>query len=369
MPTPRIAIHGCYNSANFGDLLLLDLMAMHIERTHGIRSVCPWIAPSQRDEIAAVPGRGLRDCFGLDAAVFGGGGYFGDAGGRTGRRRLLRYSVPAAIWRFTRVPYVVVGVGAGANPSPTGMRRLRAICAGARAVCPRDEESRDILVKGGVDPARLEVTADLVLGMSRDELPQRACEEAARLLGLEDGRHRRRRIGLHLPLVGRDAEFMEAAMSAVLAALEGRDDVEAIWLSDHGTDHLEIARQRCTGRIPHLRFIERQDHWTTVALIAGLDGVLTSKLHVGITAWAMGVPACGFSTHSKSTRLYRQIGRSGFQMMAGPDAGPLTEWLRLCADDLDAFSAEDPIARRELPLRARRNYAIVDELIRSVAKG
>ena len=53
-----------------------------------------------------------------------------------------------------------------------------------------------------------------------------------------------------------------------------------------------------------------KDIWETAALISKLSAILTTKLHVGIVAYALGVHCESFATHQKTPRFYKQIGRA-----------------------------------------------------------
>jgi len=364
MASSRIVVHGCYNTPNFGDLLLLDLAAGHVERRFGVRPSVPWPLLGSRNDLMASAGNGLATCIKADAAIFGGGGYLADRGTVASARRLLRYTIPARLWRALRTPYVIVGVGVGPLLSERGAKRVIPMCRGAMRVCVRDEDSRQLLIDAGLDPGRVEAAADMVLALRPDDIPEKSRHRAEQLLGPRvPGR---RRLGVHLQLLGEHEPVLRQLVEQALASLKGRDNVELIWLADHDDTYYESARRFGAEELPNGRFLPKQDHWTTAALIGGMDGVITTKLHVGITAWALGVAPCGYSIHPKTRRLYRQIGRSDFQCDLGAPMAQVDGWLRLFADDFTAFAAECPTARRQLPTLARRNYAIIDELVRTV---
>lgn len=363
MASSRIVVHGCYNTPNFGDLLLLDLAAGHVERRFGVRPSVPWPPPECRNDLMATAGNGLATCIKADAAIFGGGGYLADRGTAASARRLMRYSIPAQLWRAMRTPYVIVGVGVGPRLSERGAKRVIPMCRGAMRVCVRDEESRQILIDAGLDPGHVEAAADMVLALRREDIPEAARARAEEVLGPRTPG--RRRLGVHLQLVGKHDAVLGQLVEQALASLKGCDQVEVIWLADHDDGYYETAKRFGAAGLPNVRFLPKQDHWTTAALIGGMDGVITTKLHVGITAWALGVAPCGYSIHPKTRRLYRQIGRSDFQCDLGAPMEQVDGWLRLFATDFPRFAAECPNARRELPTLAQRNYEIIDELVRT----
>jgi hypothetical protein len=85
---------------------------------------------------------------------------------------------------------------------------------------------------------------------------------------------------------------------------------------------------------------------------------------VGIVAWALGVPCCGYSTHGKTKRFYEQIGRQQFQTSVHDDPAVFSQWVRMFLEDRSAFGAEDSAARAVLRERALRNFEIVDALLK-----
>lgn len=356
----RIIVHGCYHTLNFGDVLLLEVMADHLRRAYDVTPVCPWIHPSLEGKLLADPGAGLRACFAARAAIFGGGGYLDHFPERRKMRRLMRYSVPASIFRATKTPYVVTGPGVGLEIHGKGAARIKSICLGARAVCVRDQESKDSLIRVGIPGDRVEVTADLVLALTEDMIPDDAVRQAEELLGRATPGVRR--LGMHVQSGGEERGRFDGYLRAIGPILGDRDDVEPIFFFDHGGPENEGFSRRIREHLPRARVLPAQSHWTLAAILKRFDAVITTKLHVGITAWTLGVPTCGFSVyHAKTSRFYRQIGREEFQAPISDDPARLVEWVRMFAEEPERFGAESPTAREELPRRARRNFEVIDE--------
>ena len=346
---PSVAVHGCYNTPNFGDQLLLDLARRAVADAGG-EPVSPWV-------------HGVPDTAGLawfaaalrcDVALFAGGGYLVDAAGRRDKRRLLRYSVPATAWRWRGTPRAVIGVGVGPHLSPFGRRRVAEVCRGAEVVAARDEASAELLRASGVDDVR--VTADWVVGLERRDLPPDAVSAAEATL--PDGP---RRFGLHLPLPAGKADAAHAICRQAAEALRGVEDVEVIFLFDHGvtpTGRELATRWRDDDTLPPSRLVHGLPHWSFAAVLARLDAVLTVKLHVGITAWALGVPPCSLYAHGKTGRFYEQIGRDDRARPLAEADGPVTRWLTLFRDDPAAFGGGYDDHRDRLRAAARENVEL-----------
>ena len=359
----RIGIHGCYHTPNYGDLLLMQIISSRLQ-SQGHQVVCPWLPNRFREDLQTPGGRGLRDCLGLDAVVFGGGGYFNDDGTPRSRRRMLRYSVPALGWRCTGTPYTILAVGAGPTMSPSTRRRVRTICRGARQVCVRDIASRDLLLDCGVTNDKLQVTADLAIVIEPQDIPPEANAFAEQHLGPRvPGR---RRVCLHPPLMpGQEAETIQL-IHGLGRMLHGHDQVQVMWLYDGGGLSLEQFQQATAEVTPAAPVLQIESPWKTTAMLGQMDAVLTTKLHVGIVAWALGVMPCSLSKHGKTKRFFEQIGRSAFQ--ADYTTSPLAyeAWIDCLLHDPSRYHHEDPALRQQVKAQAALNYQHLDTFIQQV---
>ncbi|MFN6946687.1 MAG: polysaccharide pyruvyl transferase family protein, partial [Cytophagaceae bacterium] len=118
-------IHGCYNTTNFGDLLLLEMIAKYLKEKWGIKSFTLKV-PEGIDlefcEVSSSPFKWLMP----DFAVFGGGGYLHDGNGdEVTTKRLLRYTLPAHIWKLTKKPYCIIAPGGGPDAEGKGAKRIK----------------------------------------------------------------------------------------------------------------------------------------------------------------------------------------------------------------------------------------------------
>lgn len=359
----RILLHGCYANRNFGDLLMLDLLSLRIRERFGTTPICPWIHKDKKKSVLAKPGHGLFDFLFAQAAILGGGGYLYHTAGQS-LKGLKRYSLPASIWQKRAIPYAIIGVGAGPAMSPEGREHVLRICDGARAITLRDQESHDLLVEAGVPKERIRATADLALDMVPGDIPDWAHAKAGQLLGVRT--QDRIRLGLHFETYRKQPEKLAGLIGAIAGALARHDHVEPIWLFDHDMRSLPRIAELCEKhRLINPRFIPCQDHWTTAALIAQLDAVITSKLHVGIAAWTLGVPAAGYSVHPKTHRFFSQCGRSQFQCADTAPPDIVAHWIALVAEHALAFNTLDAGTRTRLANLAAINYAVLDDFLNS----
>ena len=366
-PSSRLAIHGCYNNANFGDLLILDVMAHHVEQTLGIAPFCARIRDESVPFVHADVGRSPIDLLDVDAAFFGGGGYFCDY-----FRRSLGYSIPARIWQACKIPYVVAGVGVGPTISPAAIRQFRVVADGAQALCVRDEESADQLASFGVERDRIEVTGDVVPGLTPDMIPADALAAAKELLGAnESGKRRllvqwgsagRRIFRANPPFVARDPhDSLIELLKNLKETFAGRDDVEVVWLQ-HGQGSTAAATRGAVEQfLPGTHFVSSPDHWVVAAMLSLVDGVFTTMLHYGITAWTLGTPCCAWAGHGKVRRFYKQIGRERFVAPLGEELDRVRSWMTDFVDSPADFDRERQGSREELRQASMRNYEVIGE--------
>lgn len=355
-----IAIHGCYHNRNFGDLLILDLVSEAIEQFSGRPALCPWINESELQNVRPLAGKGLRSVPSAALAVLGGGGYLTDDESKGSTKRLLRYLVPALIWRGCGIPYAIIGVGAGPQLSRLGASMVRSICGGAAVLAVRDQESKDILIRSGVNSSRIEVTADWALSLTRDQLPELAKARARALVSAQPNSIN---LGLHLSMQEGSTQKIKRIISETGKALAGRDDVKVLFIFDHLETNKKIIAEAADECLRNYIIIDKQPHWVTAAIIAELDAVITTKLHVGIVAFALDVPAFSIASHEKTQRFYRQINRLNFSDTIERAEVVMAKWVnQIASRDVSAMHIDH---RRSTELRelSGRNKYLLGEFI------
>lgn len=372
-PQSRFAIHGCYNNANFGDILILDVMSYYAEKYTGFSPFCPWVRRVNAPFLKADVGRGWRDVVSLDAAFFGGGGYFCNDYSHS-----LNYSLPARLWGSQRVPYVIVGVGVGPYMTPAAAGQFRFICEGAQAICVRDEESKDLLEQIGVDSDRIEVTADAVLSLTLDMIPQRSLIKARSLLsklknkklllGIQWGSAGSRTYTTSPPFIARNPHpsFKELIMQLKKGLKGHESDVGLVWVLNYNWSSSEAIRKLAKENFPDSIFVRTRDHWVLTSILSMLDGVFTTMLHVGITAWVLGTAPCAWASHGKTERFYRQIGREDFVTTLGKSKNKLSDWFRAFVESPKDYSIEALGARERLRNLSYRNYQVLTDHLKPI---
>ncbi|MCA9136335.1 MAG: polysaccharide pyruvyl transferase family protein [Planctomycetales bacterium] len=319
-----IAIHGAYYNNNFGDLLLVKIFERWIKASGVDDIVYPLVPECDKQQFNiefpdAKHGMTGSNCW--KGLFYVGGGYFGEPQSNRGKwfrgdwnKRFLDVHLPPgeACVRNS-VPYSILAVEAGPLSGLRVKRKVKWLCENAMEVAVRNVESQVFLTKKLNVAANVEIVPDAALTISLQDLPAKIQEQSAqRMLPYQN----RVRLGIHHPsgFVGSN-ERRERMREGLISCLRANPDVLPIVFDDSGDSVSKSAKElsevirNATNR--ECLLIPFQGIWQTVALIGGLSAVLTTKLHVGIVSYAMGVYCESFASHQKTPRFYKLIQREG----------------------------------------------------------
>jgi polysaccharide pyruvyl transferase WcaK-like protein len=364
----KATVHGCYNTTNFGDLLLLELTAKYLYDKWKIQSESLRLPADIRLEYcSAAPSvlTSLRPNY----AIFGGGGYLEDEGGsKIGTKRLLRYWLPAKIWRMLGVQYAVIAPGGGPTAVGLGAERIRYICANASHISLRDAQTVSFVKGIGVDRQDIVTTADLALTIKPSDIPDSYKFDFAGFVGNKaDGK---KVIGIHLEKIYQDTEqFLKFCSLPFLSDSEFLQRFHLIFFYDYKSENTAWVKQQIDN-IKGLSYsvLERMNHWTTADFLRQCDAILTTKLHVSIVSAAFGVPVFGFSFHQKTERFYQEIGRAQFQKMWDGGIECINDWmLDLKNEDSDAWKLSKSHMDK-IKKAAELNFSVLDKYMESRGK-
>lgn len=356
---PLVGVMGRYVTRNFGDQLIRRIIEKEL-RSIGARPYVLWA--HERTTLKGLPHKisqrlhspiQLSVAGAVDHGIFGGGGYLNDG---KDWKRLIRYWEVASIWRISSIPYQVLGVGVG----PIHLRRsaamIREICEGAQVVTVRDDESRRLLQQSGVT-GEIHVTSDWALLLA---------DAYGSVTYSNRSDQRLRTFGIHLQLneISRRSILSVAAhkLNTHYSRSEGNIGVAILFDEPMAPSVVEATKDHAEAifRVP-VRVVPYEGVLNLLNELAKLDGVLTNKLHTGIAAWAMGVPPCSYSSHEKTKRFYKQIGREAFQADVGaPLEDSVRNWIRAFVEDGEAYSVEHPGARELLIGGAKENARLLN---------
>ncbi|MGJ3253290.1 MAG: polysaccharide pyruvyl transferase family protein [Elainellaceae cyanobacterium] len=320
-----LAIHGAYYDNNFGDLLLIKIFENWAKSAANLPVVYPLVPKKEQpryDKFFPDSHYGIDRPKDWHALIYSGGGHFGEPdqssrkgykGYRSwGLRFFLRHVLPAELCIRNQVPYAIAGVGVGPLSNLMVRREVRRIFDHADLISVRDEESHEFVQKQlGIQDVHL--VPDAALTVSKDDLPAAALDTATQVLGDYGDRPL---FGIHHPrYILAETPQAEALRASLIVALAAASDMVPVVFADDGNskysepcERLAELIRNSTGK-PCLA-IPFKGVWETVALISKFSAVMTTKLHVSILAYAMGIYCESFAVHPKVARFYRQIGRS-----------------------------------------------------------
>lgn len=319
------AIHGAYYDNNFGDLLLMRIFDNWVRSAMPLPIVYPLVPKSEYRRFGGLfPNSqfGVKTWGQWNGLLYAGGGHFGEPQRQSQRgyrgyrsweiRFFLRHVLPAELCIQRHVPYLIAGVGVGPLTNPLVRREVKRIFHNATSISVRNEESQRFVQESlGIHDVRL--VPDAALTLSRDDIPPKVAASVDKLLEPYSDRPL---LGIHHPrYILADTPQAEALRKQLVKTLTTVPDLVPVVFADDGggqfsepCDQLARLIQSATGR--SCLIVPFKGVWHTVALISRLSAVVTTKLHVAIVAYALGVYAESCAVHPKVKRFFEQIGRS-----------------------------------------------------------
>jgi len=297
----RVLLLGYYGFGNFGDDLFNDaLVSLLGEQDRRAAVTIPSSSSARARAFSAVPDRAARfwrssgKPAGLfrnlvthalvlrsDVIVFGGGSLF-QSGARLRRRERL-------IDLARRFGKRVVAIGVSVGPAEPGQEnRVAEVVRKLDGIGVRDRSSMEFCEAYGIE--RASFTGDLALGHVR---PRAAA--AQNRLG----------VALH------GKRYQGALREKVRRLAREADEVLLLTLDPLHPGWIEAVRRDLMAEAPDVRVVEtcyEGDTEATLEHIAHCRILVTSKLHGGITARALGVPFLLDEYHAKCTEFLRDIG-------------------------------------------------------------
>lgn len=332
---PSALLAGAFGQRNPGDDALLTAFATALDgwdltatAAFGApESALAGCTPVRADDPVAVARAMAR----TDAVVFAGGTVFKALGPECGRpplsllRRALALAAGAtAIGR----PLALVGVGAGALPTPGARTLARQVVNRADLLVLRDDESAEVLTAAGArTPFRVGADAAWTLFMDAPLNGHPPAEQRRRdgilvVLSHHAGGPR---------LAARLAEGLQPVIAAGIPLV-----LQPFQAGGAGADDLELGREvrRRLGGVPEL-IVPPQDLREARDLAREFGAVVALRFHAAIAAAAAGTPFVAYAHEPKLAAVARRLrqpavrplapapllGDAALAALAGPPAG------------------------------------------------
>lgn len=286
-------IVGPYRVHNFGDDLIGAVIAKYLQ-SQGYGVSIPRLAAENAQWLGTQYADTYDGAFeAADLVVVGGGGIMSDtAGAKPGASYLEIVSRAVAAGELAEQPVVITGVGAGPWLREKSRRLAVEVSTRAERVGVRDQESYEHLRALGVDENKLVAGADLAL-LTSDHLRFRRRRSAERRIGLQFD------IALFEDM--RENPCLDE-IQAEVARFANENERHVVLVSNgrHRSQLAEVAPGCVLLRYAALKeFLPR---------LAALDVLMTSHLHLAITAYSQRIPSFSLYVREKTRRFYDQIG-------------------------------------------------------------
>lgn len=356
----KVCLHGTSRNHNYGDVLLMAIYKFWIEEI-GAEVIMDMANPYYAEYLKVEHSVPIKEAVNkADFVVYGGGGYFGEPRDPSLRWRVkfvLHHLMPGILARMKRKPYGIFGVGFGPINNWTIRKIAMCVVNGAKVVSVRDDESRDYLKKYGFK-GKIYVNPDSALSISDVESQYYTKKQST---------NGRRRIALHIPLDGgKDYDIIRPVLLSFLKEIQNSLlDVDFCFLVDHGIgekcyqykffdalrDDLQVDWQIKQYTVPE----------ETIKFISTCNVIITTKLHIAITSYALGVMPIGISKHPKTKRFFKQVGLSPnhFDLYDILDEKKRKQILnRICSNEEISIDSS-------ITIRAKSNKDLISKLINS----
>lgn len=297
----RVAVHGSYFARNFGDTLLIKTMCDWLAETVGRENVFLAVEghTKEQNEIGYPVATGeLRKT--ITHLIFAGGGYFGEPNKplRGRYRWYLRNYQRHMSWigDYRAARKAVFGIGVGPISDPVFRHAVRRLLRDMDPVFVRDETSLDYARKYRLHPGDVSLGIDLALSIEPASIGPRYA------------------FGIHINSMPEPvlAQVTDALVSHLSHRKERAPAVTLIAdtaLPSGSRSRYETLAKRMNLPVTFHEYAGVDD---LVAKIADCETVITSKLHVGIVASALGRTVISLPVHQKTARFYNDLSLQKF---------------------------------------------------------
>lgn len=191
-----VSLHGAYHPNNYGDVLILAIQANWIKEITGGSVVLPFATDIYRKIINSSPLLGLKGIKQSEKLIYGAGGYLGEpieSKWKWGFSFFKKHVLAAEYAKRNNIEYAIIGPGVGPLTNIFTRYEVKRISNNSKMIVVRDDESKEYLVKYGISPDKINVTADVALSLTNEDIPRNAVEMIENLLkdyeGLKYGIH------------------------------------------------------------------------------------------------------------------------------------------------------------------------------------
>jgi polysaccharide pyruvyl transferase WcaK-like protein len=306
---------------NFGDQLLQSMYSQWFKEIKSDVNLSH-LSVGNFGEISSKTDKIISDSQRL---VFVGGGYFGEGHyqglnflNQIARKQswgIRNTRVYGSVWQCARrynIPCDVVGVEVGPISNPIYSQTVRRILSSSETLVVRNEESKNFAEKICGTNINPEVYIDAALTLESSSFRNIYNSSRSMLLSKNEDCFK---LGIHIHALG-DSQYNKNCIeiiNLIISHIPKHQTIKLYYLHDltKGGQHPKrsiLAQDMFCQYFKDTIVIPYQGWQETVEAIDAMDLILTTKLHVGIAARALGVPTLSIPHHPKTIRFYKAIG-------------------------------------------------------------
>ena len=302
-----IQLHGAFETNNYGDLLLGKIFGEYlINKGHIllIKGGCKEIYEFFGDKVVK-KGRPV-------VAIFCGGGYLCDGNNRFTLHMIKTIYKEMFLCRIRRIPYYIIGAGTKEFRNRLFRPFIKYSISGAQNIIVRNDLSKNDLEKINIHK-KIKVTTDNVMALTVDYVDNHIYEEVKRCI-LSHFDKRRKIVLIHINSFALDGDNhindgQELLMKAIWSFSKKNNEFNYLIVCDHPTElFINQCKVIAQGFDSNNSYLYIPDNISQMLAVIKLsDFVITTKLHVGITATAFHKSIVSFPIHPKTLRFYAQL--------------------------------------------------------------
>ncbi len=353
----RLLLAGYFGCGNLGDDAILLGFVRGIEgRGHTVQVLTGSVEGLMRSygltgiyrKDPAAISRSIQEC---DALVFPGGSIFQDV---TSTRSVAYYAKIVADAKKAGKKVLLLGQGVGPLTTFLGKRWSANAFGSADAVTVRDPASVSALQSIGVKKPT-SVAADMAWLLPSPSLP-----EDSKVFGAAGARS----VGISARPYGKDKNKLVIEVFSELARTLTRGGFIPTFVEmDHAEDGPLIQKiaNAVGGKVPDMRNISSPVQ--IQQRMARMEGVIAMRLHAGILAATVGVPAFMISYDPKVTAFANAIGQPSPPSMQGLTAQRIYDGFVATIKDRERASQALVKRRDELAKQAQVNIDVLESTL------
>lgn len=310
----KIVVCGATAGSNFGDLLFASAVEKHILKEVDNVEVVFIRASKFATNDVKIKEAVIGDLLNAKALIYMPGGYFGDSDRLKGLKGSIlsviffcRYYLYGLISILNNRPIAIIGVGAGPLFGLFSKLAVVAIFNRAKIITVRDYESKNYLLKYGVNQ-KIDVVTDAALSFGRKMLD--SSEGIPR--GLPKDIICKNIVLIHITKSTAMEKYCEIVVQAIADIMGSDKECVFVLTDDYATKnkYFEMAASLLpSDRTYTLNFSSSIE---LLKLIKLSKIIITPKLHVGIFGCLCEKVVISFPVHAEKTvRFYKQIGYIG----------------------------------------------------------